>query len=357
MKWLVKSMLLLMVCLLLPCAGMGAMIEGATPIKGADTFDAATLFGGSKYGQVWKDELGNINTRFYLLRAPADGTYYIRVNSYEVNSFHNKYVGVRSWNNKYKYVVSNLTFKDERTVSFNAKKDEEFVLEVGIGMGRSQVREFCFSVCFDGFHAPSAESEVAHYATCSAEGEIIYPCTLCGQPGKVESIPKLPHTLGDWQKERNPGCTTTGLNVQRCTVCSEIVNQQEIPAVGHGSSKQIVTKPATCLETGVMSEQCTICLETLSTQTLSMTDHTPGIMKTVQPASCTMNGRGEQRCTVCNALLKEETTSAYGHNYSEWEVIVEATKQSEGQQMRYCYTCANVEYEKIEKLPKFLGIF
>lgn len=346
----------LLVCLLLPCAAMGAMIEGATPIKGADTFEAAVPLSEIKYGQVWKDEVANARSRFYLLKAPADGTYYIRLNTYELSWLHCKYADVRKWNNKYQYVAK-TNFDEETILAFNAKKDEEYVLEIVRMNQKSDVGEYCFSICFDGFHAPSAESEIAHYATCSAEGEIIYPCTLCGQPGKVESIPKLPHTLGDWQKERNPGCTTTGLNTQRCTVCNEIVNQQEIPAVGHGSSKQIVTKPATCLETGVMSEQCTICLETLSTQTLPMTDHTPGIMKTVLPASCTMNGRGEQRCTVCNALLREETTSAYGHNYSEWEVIVEATKQSEGQQMRYCYNCANVEYEKIEKLPKFLGIF
>lgn len=352
MKQLMKMALALMLLLAFASMAMAdSAIANAKPIRGGDTRNGAILLTEAKYAQVWEDEARYYDIRrWYKLQASADGTYNIWVKPLEED------MCMRVYNEKGNPIVSEIAH-DEYVFSVPVKKGDMIYLHAVADQTWYKGGRFIFSVCFDGYHAPSAESEIARHATCSAPGEVVYPCLLCGQPGKTEEISKLPHTLGNWQKEKNPGCTATGLNVQRCTVCGDIVNQQEIPAVGHGTSKQVVTKPATCMQTGVMSEQCTVCLETLSTQTLPMTDHTPGIMKTVLPASCTMNGRGEQRCTVCNALLNEETTSAYGHNFSEWETIVEATKEVEGQRMRYCYNCASVEYEKIEKLPKFLGIF
>ena len=346
---------LLVVCLLsmcLPCLTAAAWMDEALPIKGGDSENGALWITEAKYAQVWKDEVPNADDRFYRLKAPQNGTYYIRVSTHETNWLGCKFVSVRCLPNYYQYVISGEQIGEERVVSFEAKIDEEFLLEISRPNLKSEVGEFCFSICFDGYHEVSNESEIARQTTCSRPGEIIYPCVLCGQIGKKEEISKLPHTLGDWQKERNPGCASTGLNAQRCTVCGELINQQEIPAVGHGASKQIVTKTATCMETGVMSEQCAVCLEILSTHQLPITDHTPGIMKAVMPVSCTTNGRGEQRCTVCNTLL-----AAYGHSYSEWETIIEPTKNSEGQKIRYCHQCADVEYEKIDKLPKLLGIF
>lgn len=355
-----KLCMLLMVCLLhicLPYMAVALSMEEAAPIYGGDSEEGAVWVAEERYAQVLKDEVLDAGERFYRLKAPGNGTYHIRINTHELNLLGAKFVSVRRLPNYYQYIISGELIGDDRIISFEAQKDEEFLLEISRPYLRSEVGEYCFSVCFDDYHAVTEEYVIASYPTCAEEGEIVYTCRLCGQVGKKEAVSKLPHTLGDWKKEKDPGCTTAGLTVQRCVKCGELINQQEIPALGHGASTQSVTKTATCMETGIMSEQCTSCLEILSTHQLPITDHTPGIMQTVEPASCLLNGRGEQRCTVCNSLLSEETTTAYGHSYSEWETVVEPTKRSEGQKMRYCYRCAEVEYEKIEKLPRFLGIF
>ena len=353
MKRLMMMVAVLMLSLCIPSMAVMQELNGMQPeaLQGSGNRDSATMITVSKYAKVLTCSPKPGNDLWYRIQAPADGKYVI---CFEEQSKDMASIEFKIYGDATQYLERYMG-REKYTAVCEVKRGDNLYLRAT----RLFVREdpVQFSVCFDGYHLNSDTSEVYSYPTCTENGTNVYLCLICGKEGKTEQIPRLPHTLGDWQKEKNPRCTTTGLNAQRCTVCGEIVNQQEIPAMGHGSSKQIVTKPASCMEAGVMSEQCTICLETLSTQVIPMGDHTPGIMKTVMAASCTMNGRGEQRCTVCNTLLKEETTAAYGHNYSEWETIVEPTKNSTGQKMRYCRNCADVEYEEIEKLPKFLGIF
>ena len=340
------------------CIPSWGSMQGISPsdaktLAGGRRKDSAVVIPVSQYGQVWTDTVETRSDSWYELQAPADGTYVICFDElpdpkYGKESFltYRLYDGNSQkdcYNGGELYVST-----------YSVKKGDIIRLDSdAYGTGNS----FIFSVCFDGYHKPGEASEVYRYPTCSETGIKVYPCLICGREGKTEELSKLPHTIGEWKKEKNPGCTTTGLNVQRCTVCNEIINQQEIPAIGHGSTNSVVTQPATCLTAGIKAEQCVVCLETLSTEVLPLTDHTPGVMKTVSAPSCTTNGRGEQRCTVCNTLLNEEIINAYGHNYSEWQTIVEPTKQSEGQRMRYCHNCGTIEYEPIEKLPKFLGVF
>ena len=336
---------------------MASPMEEAVLLRGGDSEERAIWITEEKYAQVWKDEVPDAAKRFYKMKAPEDGTYHIQINSREASWLGAKFVSIRRLPNYYQYVVSGEVIGEGRLVSFVAKKDEEFLLEISRPYLKSEIGEYCFSVCFDNHHVTDEKSEILRNPTCAELGERVYFCKLCGQIGRTEPIAKLLHTVGEWNKEKNPGCVSTGLNVQRCTVCGEMINQREIPATGHGATNQVVTQAATCLESGLMIEQCVICLETVASYPLPITDHTPGIMKTVIPASCTTNGRDEQRCKICNVLLSEETTTAYGHSYSEWETVVEPTKRSEGQKIRHCYHCAKVEYEAIEKLPSFLGIF
>lgn len=54
-------------------------------------------------------------------------------------------------------------------------------------------------------------------------------------------------------------------------------------------------------------------------------------------------------------ILKE--IPALGHEYTEWETLSEASKEAEGERQRHCVHCGDTQQEKIEKLPKFLGLF
>ncbi len=347
MKWFPKMMFLLLMCLYMPCVAMAFSQEEAVPIKGGNSYEGAAILTEAKYAKLWSDEVWDPNGKqYYMVTAPKSGTYHI---NFAINT-PGEIIVEAKWENKYN--AARGVISDKGMLSFEAQEGEVVYICTQPSV-ISNGGKYVFSVCFDGFHAPSVEAEIAHYATCSAEGEIIYPCTLCGQPGKSEPIPKVPHTLGDWQTERNPGCTTTGMNVQRCTVCGEIINQQEIPAFGHGSTSQVVTKPATCLETGILEHQCEICRETLSKESIPYTDHARSKVKTVRAATCTAEGRDEQRCSICNALLGEVTLSPLGHSMSEWITTVEATKTAEGLRKRICVECGYTETEVIEKLPWF----
>ncbi len=95
----------------------------------------------------------------------------------------------------------------------------------------------------------------------------------------------------------------------------------------------------------------------LESEKVAAVGHQAGKFETVREAECLKSGLREKKRLVCGATVESETSDALGHSYTEWETTIEATKEWEGERMRHCVHCGETQTEKIEKLPKFLGIF
>jgi hypothetical protein len=131
--------------------------------------------------------------------------------------------------------------------------------------------------------------------TCSEVGQMLYQCTNC-IGDKIEDIPTVAHTPGDWMVGESAGCTEERTKVQKCLECGEIVNTDAMEAKGH----------------------------------------TPGVWVTTKSATCTEAGKKEQACQSCGEVLDEEEIPALGHVFGEWGYI-------DGKKARVC-ECGEIDF-------------
>lgn len=95
---------------------------------------------------------------------------------------------------------------------------------------------------------------VTKEATCKEEGVKTFKCTICGEVVRTEAIAKLPHTVGEWEKDANQHwhiCSVCGEKVDaanhnvtnwtknekdeyvgNCTVCNYLVNKGKVVPAG-----------------------------------------------------------------------------------------------------------------------------
>lgn len=152
-------------------------------------------------------------------------------------------------------------------------------------------------------------------------------------------------------------CISDGVTESYCYACDILMDTEIVPASGHISSGWVDVKPVTCTADGVKEQRCTACGMVMGSVTTAAFGHSPGEWKIVREQGCTQNGLKEKACLLCDSVLESETLDALGHRYTEWEILTEATKEQEGERRRHCIGCGDTHLEKIEKLPKFLGIF
>ena len=150
----------------------------------------------------------------------------------------------------------------------------------------------------------------------AAEGEQTAVCQVCGHE-EIQSVPMIDHSFGEWTVITPATCTADGQRVQRCAVCGETLSTETVPAFGHSSMDWQITQEASCLRAGLK----------------------------------------EKRCSACGVSLDQEEIPALGHSYTEWKVTIEATKETKGEKNRHCIHCGDTQFEAIEKVSKFLGIF
>ena len=100
--------------------------------------------------------------------------------------------------------------------------------------------------------------KVTKGATCKAEGEMSYTCTVCGET-KTVPVEKTEHKT-ELQNEREASCTVRGYTGDKvCTVCGETVERGEYIEPGHAWNDGTVTRAPTSLADGVMTYTCTKC--------------------------------------------------------------------------------------------------
>lgn len=206
----------------------------------------------------------------------------------------------------------------EKCFTFDVKENEQIYLRFSGITFFDECDRAVFSICYDRHHVMEDEASDIREPTCSSEGYRLKRCKLCHESVFLEEvIPPLDHTVNGWTTQAPATCTEPGEAVQICIVCGAVANTHEIPATGH----------------------------------------VPGEWQTVFEPACLQSGLRERKCTACGETLESEEIPATGHEYTEWEILYEPTKKTEGERQRHCIHCGDTQQEKIEKIPKFLGIF
>ena len=176
-------------------------------------------------------------------------------------------------------------------------------------------------------------------ATCEADGEMKYVCTICGEE-LTETIPAVKH-IDKILFRKEATCEDTGLTMGRtCAICGKVFEKQEIiPALGHNYFEVGGTgKAATCTEPGrAPDKKCEMCQKVIQGDEIPAQGHNEITIPEV-PARCTVNGLTEQKyCSKCRTVLVEaEEIPPLGHDFGEWVTEKQPSCTEKGYERRYC---------------------
>ncbi len=160
------------------------------------------------------------------------------------------------------------------------------------------------------------EGKLSAAAGCTAEGLMVYTCTVCKEV-RNETIAATGHTV-----VTDPAvavtCTTDGKTEgSHCSVCQAVIQAQTvIPATGHSYDAGRITTEGTCTTDGIRTYTCQTCGQE-KTETIPAKGHTevtvPGT-----PATCLNSGTTDHvYCSVCNTVLQTaQVLPRLGHDYS-----------------------------------------
>ncbi len=126
-------------------------------------------------------------------------------------------------------------------------------------------------------HSYGVDGEVTKEATCTAEGEMTFACTKCGEP-KVESIEKKAHDFKDEKAEEKyfaseANCSGGKAYYYSCTVCGEAdTGYFRVGEAVHTFDKceklsHLLVSKATCQSPAIYYKRCSICDTTSKTET------------------------------------------------------------------------------------------
>ena len=149
---------------------------------------------------------------------------------------------------------------------------------------------------YDPNHTHSYTEKITKQPTCTATGEKIKTCSICGMK-VTETIPAKGHTAVT-DKAVLATCTTNGKTAgSHCSVCGKVIKAQTvIKAKGHTSSSWIIDKQPAVGVKGSKHKECTVChkvLETAEIPALSATDISGASVK-LSTNSYTYNGKAKK---------------------------------------------------------------
>ena len=173
--------------------------------------------------------------------------------------------------------------------------------------------------------------QVVTPATCTAEGQMLYTCTVCGTT-RTEVIAKLPHTIREVAAVA-PTCTLPGNSTYYvCDSCGHFFSDAEgtteiaqdswvIPANGHTWGEWVVITAPDCVNQGSEQRTCTVCGATES-QNLDPNGHTWEEEFTVdQEPTCTTDGSKSRHCHYCDQKTDVTVIPALGHDWDTENVV------------------------------------
>lgn len=201
-------------------------------------------------------------------------------------------------------------------------------------------------------------------ATCTEKGVEVYQCENCDYQEKKET-----EALGHNWKEKEgaaskaPTCSTTGVQYEVCTRCGN-ENKKEIPATGKHvidpASDIIITKMENCKEEGEMTYTCKDCGKRIENEVRPIT-HNYAVVEDA-PATCKTEGKKVEKCKDCGDT-KTTTIEKLAHKMETFDdatktattpkngiAVKNATCTEAGQKVEECQTCG--EYKIIPVLAK-----
>lgn len=172
----------------------------------------------------------------------------------------------------------------------------------------------------NGEHVQGAEVERVE-SICSAQGHVIYKCTVCGNNYSV-ALDEVPHNFGEGVTASAATCTNPEIEKKVCVDCGYI-------------EYYIGDEPATGEHVYDENNICTGCMQNKQTLCEHENWSEPVEIKT---------GCGVGTMIVCDECGKEviEVTGA-DHNFGKYTVTVQPTETEPGVKTRTCRSCGKVE--------------
>ena len=186
--------------------------------------------------------------------------------------------------------------------------------------------------------------------TCSADGKIVYNCTVCGEP-KTVTVVKIPNAH-NWVLEstQTADCTQAGYETYKCSICGEIYKKFISDRTDHVvDESKTETKAATCKEAGYTKEYCS-CGQLMSTEIINPNPNAHNwVDMTAEAEGCLKSGYTYKKCDVCGQIKDIVVNAAADHLYTH-RTTKKATCDVGGEVEIYCETCKKV-VETIETAP------
>lgn len=189
---------------------------------------------------------------------------------------------------------------------------------------------------YTGYETHPEEGTVIKEATCSAEGEKEIYCSTCDAVVRVEPIPVIEHTPGEWTVETEATCVER----IRCTECNEIIEEREIDFSQHNLERETVETKEVCNVHRVIQDVCQNCGATQEVRTTDTVVHTYGDWQITTNPTCEAEGVSQRVCSVCGAT-ENQNVAATGHSYGASSVVTAATCTAEGKSQKKCNNCGN----------------
>lgn len=108
------------------------------------------------------------------------------------------------------------------------------------------------SVCNINGHTNTVEA--TKEATCTAPGERLTTCSVCGHQ-MVEELPQLEHTYSDYTVQKEATCTNDGMAANTCLTCGAEVTEL-LPALGHDWLPTSITDESWAMPADVHCPSC-----------------------------------------------------------------------------------------------------
>lgn len=150
--------------------------------------------------------------------------------------------------------------------------------------------------------------------TCTAQGNKIYSCTICGATVKTESIAAKGHVSDEGNVTKEPTCTKAGTKTYSCTICGAVVKTENIAAKGHSFVDTIKTSPQ-CETRGLADSVCSVCGYSI-TKVIDATGHDWNMVTSIEP-NCLEPGSITYICNVCGKDKVDEVP-ATGHTWEKY---------------------------------------
>lgn len=184
-------------------------------------------------------------------------------------------------------------------------------------------------------------------ATCASEGSVIYTCSICNKVISTTIIPRLEHTIGEYQKSGEAsqnGCKVTQRYEAECSECHEKSYYDEVTYKHNYESE--LTKEATCQSEGLLTYKCSDCDAEGDTVVLPINPqahkYDDGVKK---------DGKITYTCEICNATkIVIDNTSSTEANVSSDQLKASGGVELEGN------TSITLDDKLLETIPENVKI-